>query len=49
VVSYTVIIDVDNHDRALLPGMTCMVEFIEERREGPYWYPTGLSGTSRQA
>jgi HlyD family secretion protein len=33
VVSYTVIISVENRDGALLPGMTCAVEFIEERRE----------------
>jgi HlyD family secretion protein len=33
VVSYNVIITVDNQDGALLPGMTCSVEFIEERRE----------------
>jgi HlyD family secretion protein len=33
VVSYTVIINVDNQDGALLPGMTCAVEFIEEQRE----------------
>ncbi|MDR3123428.1 MAG: efflux RND transporter periplasmic adaptor subunit [Treponema sp.] len=32
VVSYTVIINVDNRDGALLPGMTCAVEFIEEQR-----------------
>jgi len=33
VVSYTVIISVANQDGSLLPGMTCAVEFIEERRE----------------
>ncbi|MDR2630042.1 MAG: efflux RND transporter periplasmic adaptor subunit [Spirochaetaceae bacterium] len=33
VVSYTVIINVDNRDGTLLPGMTCAVEFIEERNE----------------
>ncbi|MDR2499644.1 MAG: efflux RND transporter periplasmic adaptor subunit [Treponema sp.] len=33
VVSYTVIINVENLDGALLPGMTCAVEFILERRE----------------
>ncbi|MDR1956919.1 MAG: efflux RND transporter periplasmic adaptor subunit [Treponema sp.] len=33
VVAYTVIITVDNRDGALLPGMTCAVEFIEERRD----------------
>jgi HlyD family secretion protein len=34
VVSYTVIISVENRDGSLLPGMTCSVEFIEERNEG---------------
>jgi HlyD family secretion protein len=33
VVSYTVIINVENRDGSLLPGMTCSVEFIEERNE----------------
>jgi HlyD family secretion protein len=33
VVSYCVIIDVENYDGSLLPGMTCAVEFIEERSE----------------
>jgi HlyD family secretion protein len=33
VVSYNVIIAVDNTDLSLLPGMTCNVEFIEESRE----------------
>jgi HlyD family secretion protein len=33
VVSYTVIINVNNQDGSLLPGMTCAVEFIEERNE----------------
>jgi HlyD family secretion protein len=33
VVSYNVIIAVDNQDGSLLPGMTCSVEFIEERQE----------------
>ena len=33
VVSFTVIIRVDNHDGSLLPGMTCLVEFIVERNE----------------
>ncbi|MDR2176540.1 MAG: efflux RND transporter periplasmic adaptor subunit [Treponema sp.] len=33
VVSYNVIITVDNADLSLLPGMTCNVEFIEESRE----------------
>jgi HlyD family secretion protein len=34
VVSYTVIISIDNSDLSLLPGMSCAVEFIEESREG---------------
>jgi HlyD family secretion protein len=33
VVSYNVVISVENKDGSLLPGMTCSVEFIEERRE----------------
>ena len=33
VVSYKVIISVNNRDGSLLPGMTCAVDFIEERRE----------------
>jgi HlyD family secretion protein len=33
VVSYNVIIAVDNADLSLLPGMTCNVEFIEASRE----------------
>jgi HlyD family secretion protein len=33
VVSYNVIISVNNKDGSLLPGMTCMVEFIEQRSE----------------
>jgi len=33
VVSYTVIINVENQDGSLLPGMTCAVEFIVERTE----------------
>lgn len=33
VVSYTVIINVENHDGSLLPGMTSAVDFIVERRE----------------
>jgi HlyD family secretion protein len=33
VVSYTVIIKVENQDGILLPGMTCAVEFIVERSE----------------
>jgi len=33
VVSYTVIINVENHDGSLMPGMTCAVDFIVERAE----------------
>jgi HlyD family secretion protein len=33
VVSYSVIIKVENQDGSLLPGMTCSLEFIEERNE----------------
>jgi len=33
VVSYTVIINVENRDGSLLPGMTCAVDFIVERSE----------------
>jgi HlyD family secretion protein len=33
VVSYNIIINVENKGGDLLPGMTCSVEFIEERRE----------------
>jgi len=33
VVSYTVIINVENRDGSLLPGMTCAVDFIVERGE----------------
>jgi HlyD family secretion protein len=33
VVSYNVIVTVDNADLSLLPGMTCNVEFIEDSRE----------------
>jgi len=33
VVSYTVIIKIENHDGALMPGMTCAVDFIVERSE----------------
>jgi HlyD family secretion protein len=39
VVSYTVIIDVDNRDGTLFPGMTCAVEFIEEQNEGILMVP----------
>ena len=51
VVSYTVIISVENKDGSLLPGMTCAVEFIVDRRENILlvpnaalrYQPTGLS------
>jgi len=33
VVSYTVIVNVENRDGSLMPGMTCMVDFIVERGE----------------
>ncbi|MDR0322821.1 MAG: efflux RND transporter periplasmic adaptor subunit [Treponema sp.] len=33
IVSYTVIINVENQDGSLLPGMTCAVDFIVERAE----------------
>lgn len=33
VVSYTVIVKVENHDGSLMPGMTCAVDFIVERGE----------------
>ncbi|MDR2136160.1 MAG: efflux RND transporter periplasmic adaptor subunit [Treponema sp.] len=33
VVSYNVIVTVDNADLSLLPGMTCNVEFVEDSRE----------------
>ena len=33
VVTYKVIINVDNKDGSLLPGMTCEIEFIEEHKE----------------
>ncbi|GHV01538.1 hypothetical protein FACS189485_00090 [Spirochaetia bacterium] len=51
VVSYTVIINVENRDGTLLPGMTCAVDFIVEQRENILmasnaalrYQPTGLS------
>ena len=51
VVSYTVIINVENQDGSLLPGMTCAVDFIVERGENILtvpnaalrYQPTGLS------
>jgi HlyD family secretion protein len=50
VVSYTVIINVENQDGSLLPGMTCAVDFIVERSENILtvpnaalrYQPTGL-------
>ena len=39
VVSYTVIIRVENRDGSLLPGMTCLVEFIVERSEDVLMVP----------
>jgi HlyD family secretion protein len=39
VVSYTVIINVENHDGSLLPGMTCAVDFIVERSENALLVP----------
>ena len=39
VVSYTVIIKVENHDGSLLPGMTCAVDFIVERGENILMVP----------
>jgi HlyD family secretion protein len=41
VVSYTVIINVHNQDGSLLPGMTCAVEFIVERKENILIVPNG--------
>jgi HlyD family secretion protein len=51
VVSYKVIVNVRNREGILLPGMTCAVEFIEERRENILlvpnaalrYQPTGMS------
>jgi HlyD family secretion protein len=51
VVSYTVIINVENRDGSLLPGMTCAVDFIVESSENVLmaanaalrYQPTGLS------
>ncbi|GHU75294.1 hypothetical protein FACS189461_1280 [Spirochaetia bacterium] len=39
VVSYTVIINVENLDGTLLPGMTCAVDFIVEQRENTLLVP----------
>ena len=39
VVSYTVIINVENQDGSLLPGMTCAVDFIVERNENVLMVP----------
>jgi HlyD family secretion protein len=51
VVSYKVIVNVRNREGMLLPGMTCAVEFIEERKEDILlapnaalrYQPTGMS------
>jgi HlyD family secretion protein len=53
VVSYKVIISVNNRDGSLLPGMTCSLDFIEERSENILvvsnaalrYQPTYLSAT----
>jgi HlyD family secretion protein len=42
VVSYKVIISVENPDGSLLPGMTCSVEFIQERRENILLAPNAV-------
>jgi HlyD family secretion protein len=39
VVSYTVIINVENRDGRLMPGMTCAVDFIVERSENALIVP----------
>ena len=39
VVNYTVIINVENQDGSLLPGMTCAVDFIVERSENALAVP----------
>ena len=39
VVSYTVIINVENQDGVLLPGMTCAVDFIVEKSENVLMIP----------
>jgi HlyD family secretion protein len=39
VVSYTVIINVENQDGSLLPGMTCAVDFIVEQNENVLMVP----------
>ena len=39
VVSYTVIINVENRDGSLMPGMTCAVDFIVERVENVLMVP----------
>jgi HlyD family secretion protein len=51
VVNYTVIINVENRDGSLMPGMTCAVDFIVERSENVLivpnaalrYQPTGLT------
>jgi HlyD family secretion protein len=57
VVSYNVIIAVDNADLSLLPGMTCNVEFIEDSRENVLlisnaalrYVPSSLSAAQAEA
>jgi HlyD family secretion protein len=39
VVSYTVIVSVENRDGVLFPGMTCVVNFIVEQRENALLVP----------
>ncbi len=39
VVSYTVVVDVDNRDGRLLPGMTAIVEFLVDSAEGVFKIP----------
>ena len=42
VVSYTVIVRVENPDGSLLPGMTCAVDFIVERSENTLMVPNAV-------
>jgi HlyD family secretion protein len=57
VVSYNVIIAVDNEDLSLLPGMTCNVDFIEDSRENALlisnaalrYTPSSLSAAEAEA
>ena len=39
VVNYTVVVDADNHDKTLLPGMTATIEFIIEKKENALMIP----------